>query len=862
MKIKGPTPVMKQFWNAKKDHPNSLMLFRMGDFYETFEEDAVLASDILGITLTKRANGAASSVPLAGFPYHSLEQHLHKLLKAGHRVAICEQVEDPKTAKGIVKREVIEVLSPGTALSEKYLQHNENNYLSAFIIDKNQIGFSLLDHSTGEFISGEIKSNQLNNIVKQFNISEAIVLEHQKEEFSTLLNNNNLFITEVPEWCESYDAAYDSLITHFNTQSLKGFGLDGKNLAITAAGVAFYYVNNNFKGRVKHINSISYYTDKNNMGLDSSTVRNLEIFKSLDSQGIHGTLIGTIDKTITSSGSRLLKKWLRHPLVNVGEINRRLKDVRNFLEDENARSELREILKETADMERILSKISTQKANPRDVVNLGLTLNCIIKIKEILFKPRSSIKKIINQFQETNKISQKILKTIKTEPAININKGGYIKDGVSKDLDEYRTLSNRASDWMIKMQLDEQKKTGISNLKVGYNRVFGYYLEVTKSHSDKVPDYYIRKQTLTNSERYFTEELKEYEEKILNSEQKIVEIETQILNTLFDQIISKGKEIQFNSIVLSTLDVLSTFAEIAIQNNYVFPIVNDKSKLELIDNRHPVIEKLLPFGDDFIGNDITIDNKKNQIAIITGPNMAGKSTYLRQIGLSVILAQVGSYVPAKKATIGVVDKLFTRVGASDNLAGGESTFLVEMNETANILNNATNKSLVLLDEIGRGTATYDGLSIAWSITEYLHNNPKVQSKTLFATHYHELVDLANKLKRAFNLNVAVKEEENEIIFLRKIILGSSDKSYGIHVAELAGLPSKVINRAHELLKELLLLHKNDSRPSIRDKKFKQIELTLEDEERLLKELKSIDINSLTPIDALKILNDLKNKYEK
>ena len=859
MNNKGLTPAMKQFYEAKQKYSDSIMLFRMGDFYETFDEDARITSEILGITLTKRSNGAASSVPLAGFPFHSLDQHLHKLLKAGHRVAICEQVENPKETKGIVKREVVEVLSPGMALSEKYLEQNENNFLCSVVLGDLKCGITLLDYSTGELFTCSRNKMELSKILKQFNVSEMIVCEDQEQDFDLILDNSLLFKTKIPDWCHSHGSAYESIISFFNVKSLKGFGIENDELAISSVGCALYYIEQNYKGKIKHITSLSVLKEDGIMGLDDFTIRNLELFTSLSNQGIHGTLIKTIDKTITSAGSRLLKNWLRQPLTDKLIIIDRLDRINNLIDNEKILIKLREKLREISDIERIIARISTDKASPRDIVNLGISLKEIPSFNTIISKKEKSLFKLLHRFNNVDEITTKILSTIKLDPPVNINKGGYIQSGVSSTLDELHQLSNDASSWMIEMQIKERKETSIPSLKIGYNRIFGYYLEVTKSHIDKVPEHYIRKQTLTNSERYFTEELKTYEEKILSAQEKIIELELSILDALKKDILIFTKEIQMNAKVFSRFDVALGLATLALEKKYNRPIIMESNSLEIKNGRHPVVEDLLPIGEDFIPNDLELDHENTQIAIITGPNMAGKSTYLRQVGILVILSQIGSYIPADFAKIGIIDKLFTRVGASDNLAGGESTFLVEMNETANILNNATSNSLILLDEIGRGTSTYDGLSIAWAVTEYIHGHKELQTKTLFATHYHELVDLANQLPKAINLNVAVKEFGNKIIFLKKIISGGADKSYGIHVAEMAGLPHAVILRAKQLLQE----YSSDDDVQLPDALLEpvpQMDLFSKKELEFKKELNKININDMTPLEALSILDELKKKH--
>ena len=852
---KNATPVMKQFWEAKESYPDSIMLFRMGDFYETFDEDAKIASNILGIALTKRANGAASSVPLAGFPFHSLDQYLHKLLSAGYRVAICEQVEDPKLAKGIVKREVVELLSPGTAIADKYLNYDENNYLCSIYIKRNNFGYAILDYSTGEFSSGKNNIKELYNTLNQYKISEVILCKKQTQYLDQSLIKN-ILITSYHDWIATQDNCYEKLLDHFGTNSLKGFGLDKDDLEVIASGTALSYVENNFFGKVKHITSLSKIRRNNVMRIDPSTLKNLELFQSLSSDGDHGTLISTIDHTKTPMGARLLKKHIRAPLLSKNKINNRLKLVEEFINKYVDNKIISDELKEVSDIPRILAKIATNKCNPRDLINLSNSLLVLPKIKKLVSKSKP-ILKVISKSTNTRKVCKEINRIIIDDPPLKLHKGGFIKQGVSKKLDKLRSISDNANKWLVDFQENQKIKTGINSLKISYNKVFGYYIDVTKTHLDKVPSTYIRKQTLTNSERYFTEELKEYEEKILSSSEKTILLENSIFEKLVETILNNVKTIQNNSNIIAQLDIISSHAVTARTNNYIKPKIIDKStKFVVKKSKHPVIENLLPPGEKFISNDIDLDNNKKQIAIITGPNMAGKSTFLRQVGLIAILGQIGSYVPAKSAEISIIDQLFTRVGASDNLAGGESTFLVEMNEAANILNNATPNSLIILDEIGRGTSTFDGLSLAWSITEYLHNNIQIKAKTLFATHYHELIELAELLPDAFNLNSVVDEHDGEIIFLRKIKKGGANKSYGINVAKMAGMPSYVINRANELLLEFLN-DKDKTNPKLTNS-IKQINI-FNNNDILLEELKNIDLENITPIEAINKLNSIKNK---
>jgi len=859
--IKKETPVMRQFRDAKEKHPDSIMLFRMGDFYETFDEDAVLASDILGITLTKRSNGAASLVPLAGFPYHSLDQYLHKLLKAGHRVAICEQIEDPKKAKGIVKRDVVEVLSPGTAISDQYLDEKKNNFFGSLFIIGDVLGVSLIDYSTGEFRCGEFKFNNIDNIIDEFSVTEIIIPENQVKILSEKIRIQDYFVTKIPDYVINKETSLEILTKLFGTNSLKGFGVDNLDAGICAAGNAIRYLDKNFMGKMSHLISLKLIDNKNVMTLDPFTIKNLELFSSLSNPNSVGTLIDVIGKMQTSQGSRLIRKWIRRPLLDKRRINKRLNRIEELFNNRELLNHLKDSLKQIFDIDRIVAKLSTNKVNPKDLINLSNSLNCILNIRGIINRSTPELDGLLNNLMDTSQVESIINNTIKTEPAINLNKGNFIKRGFLEELDKLHDISNMGSDWLVKFQEEEREKTNISSLKIGYNKVFGYYIEITKTHNNKIPENYIRKQTLTNAERYFTEELKEYETQILSAQDKINTLELELFNDLRNKLLLKIEPMLNNSIIISKIDIASSLANISINNEYIKPIISNDRGITIRDSRHPVIEQLLPPGEDFIANDIYLNSKEKQIAIITGPNMSGKSTYLRQIGLIVIMAQIGSFVPASYAEIGMIDKLFTRVGASDNLAKGESTFLVEMNETANILNNATNRSLIILDEIGRGTSTYDGLSIAWAITEFIHNNKESCAKTLFATHYHELVELANSLEKGFNLNVDVKEINDEVVFLRKIVDGGTDKSYGIYVAKMAGLPKEVILRAKEILNSLSL--NREQTKNIQEYSSKRIKDSYERDigKEIITELKNIDINSISPIEILKKIDKLKIKYK-
>ena len=857
------TPVMQQFWSIKDQHKDCIILFRMGDFYETFEKDAEITSEILGIALTKRANGAAASVALAGFPYHSLEQHLYKLLKAGNKVAICEQMEDASQTKGIVKREVVEIVSPGMNVSEKFLERNKNNYICSLFYDRIGIGVSMLDYSTGEFYTNLIKPIDLDNLISKYDISELIIIEDQKKIFKKFKSLNDLYTNTVPDWVNDFEFNSEILCNHFNVKSLKGFGLKDKNASIISSGMLIHYLKENFTSTSPHIGSLKILSYTDVMQLDYYTIKNLEIFESLlNDNKKKGTFISSIDKTITSSGSRLLKKWISNPLTDKMLIDNRLDLVEEFTKDFEFIAETREKLKTTYDIDRILSKISCNKANPSDLINLADSLNFINLFRLMISDDKKNLLSLITACSNTNNLLNEIDKTLKKEPTINPKKGNFINDGFSKELDELRKISNDANQWMLDYQSKLKDETAISSLKIKFNKIFGYYIDVTKVHSDKVPDYFIKKQTLVNNERYFTEELKNFEHKILNAEHEILSLEYNIFNNLCNEVLCFISEIQKNSSIISQVDIFSSFGYLSIKNNYARPKITENFNLKIKNGRHPVIEQMFMQQNQFISNDSDL-NENEYLSIITGPNMAGKSTYLRQIGLIVIMAQIGSNIPADYAEIGIVDKLFTRVGASDNLAEGESTFLVEMQETANIVNNATQSSLIILDEIGRGTSTYDGLSIAWAVTEYLHNH--IKAKTLFATHYHELVSLANDLENANNLNVLVEESsgKSDIVFLRKIVEGGTDKSYGIYVAKMAGLPNEIISKSKIYLE--LLTSKQNSKSLIFNKEIKSIINDLEDKKinvskDFINDLNQIKINDISPLEGLNILNELIKKY--
>lgn len=860
------TPLMRQYRQVKEKYPDMILLFRMGDFFETFEDDAVTASKVLGITLTKRSNGGASDVPLAGFPHHALDNYLPKLVKAGFRVAVCEQLEDPKFAKGIVKRDVVEVVTPGANFSDKLLNHKSNNFLAAVYLKDKICGLAFCDVSTGEFAATEVLEKNLLEQIETINPAEILIPKKNKEAVFKLLNINTgplyygeapkYTITKVDDWVFNLDYANELLTNQFGTQSLKGFGIDDMKEGVIAAGCVMNYLNETQKSKLEHIKKIYKYNYTDYIILDPSTKRNLEITASISEGGREGTLISILDRTQTPMGGRLLKKWVSRPLKRKEQIEKRLNAVKDFFDNKGLRKSVIENLKSIADLERLLSKVATGKAVPRDIVQLKISLKNVTAVKKLLSDFKSdSVIALKNALIECKELINEIETVVNENFLSGSDNYGVINKGYNKELDEIKEIHINGKTWIENFQSKERKSTGISSLKVDYNKVFGYYIDVTKANLDKVPPSYIRKQTLVNNERFITEELKVYEDKIFNAEEKIVNIENKIFQELREFILKFTDSIQKNALLIATVDTLISFAEVSELYNYVMPEIYDNEELEIIEGRHPVIEQLLSAGEKYIPNDTKVDTVNNQILILTGPNMSGKSSYLRQTGLIVLLAQIGCFVPAKSAKIGIVDKIFTRVGASDNIAKGESTFLVEMHEAANILNNATGKSLLLLDEIGRGTSTYDGISIAWAITEYLHENPVIRAKTLFATHYHELNSLAENYDRIKNYRVEVREYGDKVIFLRKITEGTADHSYGIQVAQMAGLPEFVTKRAKEILK------------SFEDKKYRkthkddiQISLFEVTKDTVLKnKLKDIDINTISPLEALNLLKGLKDE---
>ena len=855
------TPLMRQYDEIKQQYNDAIVLFRMGDFYETFNDDAILTAKILGIVLTKRSNGAAAEVPLAGFPYHSIDNYLHKLVNAGQRVAICEQVEDPKLAKGIVKREVIEVVTPGTITSDTALNEKSNQFIGCIHFANQVAGYAVLDKSTGELFIGECTSIDLIESLLKFAPREILIGSNITYSTASWYRTLRPFISVIDEWLLSYEESNRILKKHFKVRSLKGFGCENLKLGVTAAGAIFQHVKASLHSSLGHVTNLKPIHDEGVMGIDSFSVKNLEVFRSLSTQGSHGTLIDLLDDTVTNGGGRKLKQWLSRPLNNINRLNNRLNVVNAFVYDKNQLNKFRIILKDVLDIERILGKVNQGKSTPRDIIGLKQSLSKVPEIKELLLNMDNKyLNEVASTFVDTESIVSLITSQFNDEVPAQIKQGNVFRKGINKKLDDLRRLMEGGKEWIDELEKNERNRTGANRLKIGFNKVFGYYLEISKSQQNNIPDEYIRKQTLVNSERYITAELKEYEEKVLSAEEQILAIEIELFTKCCRKILEKVELIQTNAIILNRLDVLLTFAHLAIQNRYIKPRLSDSPYLKITDSRHPVVEQLLPSSERFISNSIDLNTTTNQIHLITGPNMAGKSTYLRQIGLIVLMAQIGSFVPAKEAEIGIVDHLFTRVGASDNLAGGESTFLVEMIEASNIVHNATPKSLILLDEIGRGTATFDGLSLAWSITEYLHNNESVAARTLFATHYHELTKLDKTLERLENYHASVKESEDEIIFLKKILPGPGNKSYGIHVAKMAGLPQIILDRANEIL----LHHLKNSKEKgnyLPKRNNDQISIFKENDMSYLKDLKDIDVNKLTPLEALKILDDLKKKYE-
>ena len=853
---------MKQYNAIKVKYPDALLLFRVGDFYETFGQDAIKTAKILGIILTKRGAGSSSETELAGFPHHSLNTYLPKLVKAGLRVAICDQLEDPKLTKTIVKRGVTELITPGLAIIDEVLSPKTNNFLAAISLGK-QIGISFLDVSTGEFLISQGTVDEVDKLLQNFNPSEILVSKQKKQDFSSKFSYPyQLFYLE--DWVFQHDFAKESICTHFKTKNLKGFGIESLNDGVIAAGAIMHYLSETQHQKINHISSIKRIPKEDYVWMDRFTTRNLELFNSNNLNAV--TLIDVIDKTISPMGGRLLKRWLALPLKDLKEINSRQEVVEFFIQDLNSLNQIQHHIKLIGDIERLISKVATFKISPREVIQLKNSLEAIIPIKSLAEKSTNlSLKQIGLNLSNCDKLRDRIKETLLEEAPVNILKGNSISSEYSNELKELRNIAFSGKEVLDQMLARESEATGITSLKIASNNVFGYYIEVRNTHKDKVPEHWIRKQTLVSAERYITEELKEYESKILGAEEKIMALEIQIFNDLVQWMGSFIKEVQNNSFLIAKLDCLSGFSQLAIENDYCKPIIDDSHDLDIKDGRHPVIEKQLKAHESYISNDVFLDADKQQIIMITGPNMSGKSAILRQTAIIVLMAQMGSFVPAKSVRMGWFDKIFTRVGASDNISMGESTFMVEMNETASILNNISSRSLILLDEIGRGTSTYDGISIAWAISEFLHDNVS-KPKTLFATHYHELNEMTSSFKRIKNFNVSVKEEKNDVLFLRKLVPGGSEHSFGIHVAKMAGMPSKVLNKAHQILKKLEKSHSNEELTgkvkSIKDDiQLQFFNLDNPVLEELKDEILKIDINSLTPVEALLKLSELKKKID-
>jgi DNA mismatch repair protein MutS len=866
------TPLMKQYNAIKVKYPDAMLLFRVGDFYETFGEDAKKAAHILGIILTKRGAGSETETALAGFPHHSLNTYLPKLVKAGMRVAICDQLEDPKMTKTIVKRGVTELVTPGVSLNDEVLHTKTNNFLAAVHFDtsirsgtKKQLGISFLDISTGEYLTAQGNTEYIDKLLQNFSPSEVLVQKQHKQQFLELFENR-YYTFYLDDWVFQPEYAQETLQNHFNVKSLKGFGVQDLKYGIIAAGAVLYYLSETQHKQLKHIQSISRIAEDNYVWMDRFTVRNLELYAPNSVNAI--TLLNVIDKTISPMGGRLLKRWLALPLKKIEAIKNRHELVKFFIDSESFSETVTYQLKQISDLERLISKVATAKASPREIVLLKNSLKAILPIKNDAEKSNNkTVKELGNQLHTCEELIAKISQTLFDDAPVNINKGNAIATGVDQELDDLRAISSSGKQYLDQMLKRETESTGISSLKIAFNNVFGYYIEVRNTHKDKVPATWIRKQTLVNAERYITEELKEYETKILGAEEKIQKIEQDLFSQLLQNIIQFVQKVQENAQIIAKIDCLLSFSVLAIDNNYVRPQMDESTDLEIKNGRHPVIEKQLPIDQNYIANDVVLNRNQQQIIMITGPNMSGKSAILRQTALIVLLAQMGSYVPAQNAKIGIVDKIFTRVGASDNISMGESTFMVEMNETASILNNISERSLVLLDEIGRGTSTYDGISIAWAISEFLHEHPS-KAKTLFATHYHELNEMTATFERIKNFNVSVKELKDSIVFLRKLVAGGSNHSFGIHVAKLAGMPNVVIHRANKILVKLKKNNKNtEVKEVLKQAQHEEMQLSffqLDDPllENIKEEILATNIDALTPIEALMKLNEIKRMLTK
>lgn len=858
------TPMMKQFLDLKAKHPDAVMLFRCGDFYETYSTDAIVASEILGITLTKRANGKGKTIEMAGFPHHALDTYLPKLIRAGKRVAICDQLEDPKLTKKLVKRGITELVTPGVSINDNVLNYKENNFLAAIHFGKASCGVAFLDISTGEFLTAEGPFDYVDKLLNNFGPKE-ILFERGKRLMFEGNFGSKFFTFELDDWVFTESTAREKLLKHFETKNLKGFGVEHLKNGIIASGAILQYLTMTQHTQIGHITSLARIEEDKYVRLDKFTVRSLELIGSMNDGG--SSLLNVIDRTISPMGARLLKRWMVFPLKDEKPINDRLNVVEYFFRQPDFKELIEEQLHLIGDLERIISKVAVGRVSPREVVQLKVALQAIEPIKQACLEAdNASLNRIGEQLNLCISIRDRIAKEINNDPPLLINKGGVIKDGVNEELDDLRRISYSGKDYLLQIQQRESEQTGIPSLKVAYNNVFGYYIEVRNIHKDKVPQEWIRKQTLVNAERYITQELKVYEEKILGAEDKILVLETQLYTDLVQALTEFIPQIQINANQIARLDCLLSFANVARENNYIRPVIEDNDVLDIRQGRHPVIEKQLPIGEKYIANDVMLDSASQQIIIITGPNMAGKSALLRQTALITLLAQIGSFVPAESAHIGLVDKIFTRVGASDNISVGESTFMVEMNEAADILNNVSSRSLVLFDELGRGTSTYDGISIAWAIVEYIHEHPKAKARTLFATHYHELNEMEKSFKRIKNYNVSVKEVDNKVIFLRKLERGGSEHSFGIHVAKMAGMPKSIVKRANTILKQL---ESDNRQQGISGKPLAEVSenrsgmqlsfFQLDDPIlcQIRDEILNLDVNNLTPIEALNKLNDIK-----
>lgn len=861
------TPLMKQYFEIKAKHPDAILLFRVGDFYEMYGDDAVVGAEILGIVQTKRANGVGQSVEMAGFPHHALDTYLPKLVRAGKRVAICDQLEDPKLTKKLVKRGITELVTPGVSINDNILNHKENNFLAAIHFAKDKCGIAFLDISTGEFLTAEGTTDYIDKLLNNFSPKEVLLERNNKKKFEEIFGPR-YFSFELDDWIFTSEAANDRLLKHFETKNLKGFGIQHLKLGIIASGAILYYLDQTQHTHISHITSLARIEEERYVRLDKFTVRSLELVCAMNEDG--KSLLDVIDKTISPMGSRLLRRWILFPLKDVKPIQERQDVVEYFFRHPEVKELLDEQLEQIGDLERIISKVAVGRVTPREVVQLKIALQALEPIKEACMASNEpSLCRIGEQLNVCTLIRDRIDREIQPDPPSLVNKGGVIAKGVNEELDELRSIAYSGKDYLLQVQQRESEKTGIPSLKIAFNNVFGYYIEVRNAHKDKVPADWIRKQTLVNAERYITEELKEYEEKILGAEEKILSLESRLFNELVLCLTEYIPPIQCNANLIGRLDCLLSFAKAAESNKYIRPLVDESDVIDIKGGRHPVIEKQLPLGETYVANDVYLDEDKQQIIIITGPNMAGKSALLRQTALITLLAQIGCFVPAESARIGIVDKIFTRVGASDNISVGESTFMVEMNEAADILNNMTSRSLVLFDELGRGTSTYDGISIAWAIVEYIHEHPHAHAKTLFATHYHELNEMERSFPRIKNFNVSVKEVGNKVIFLRKLVPGGSEHSFGIHVAKMAGMPKCIVNRADEILKQLESEKRQEGAisgssvkkaPATRQSGNYQLSFFQLDDPVLSQvrdEIKNMDLNNLTPLEALNKLSEIR-----